>query len=183
MDKGKVISQFLERVDAYPQIVLVTQNEVEELFGKETVEALTELESFAHRHRLCADCGGKCCEDIGCELFAPQFGQCPIHSCRPIACRLHFCQKFDSPHKSTIIDLRDIFLGCYRAVDIWCSPNIASMDAPPLASHCSEFIAAVTPLVESVRYRNADPQDAANLIMKEASDYRRRKASCHGRTR
>jgi hypothetical protein len=172
MDKGGAISRFLERVDTYGQIILITGNEVRELFGEEMMAALNRLESFAEEQRLCADCGGRCCDDIGCELFVSRFGQCPIHSFRPIACRLHFCQRFDNPYKSAIIELRDVFLGCYSAIDLWYSPNIASMDAPPFTPYCPEFISAVAPLVEAVRAGSAAPQDMAHLIMKQASKYR-----------
>lgn len=176
MDKGRAISQFLERVDTFQQIVLITEEEVGRLFGEEVMTALARMERLACEHLLCSDCRGKCCEDIGCEVFAPQFRQCPIHTCRPIACRLHFCHKFDIPCKSTIIALRDIFVGCYQAVDIWNSRNIASLDSPPLSSHCPEFVEAIASLVASVREGNATPEAAAKLIMREALRYRQVKA-------
>lgn len=172
MDKSRAISQFLERVDAYGQIIFVSTDEVADLLGKELLLVLGQLESFACEQRLCADCGGQCCEDIGCELFAPQFARCPIHSFRPLACRLHFCRKFDIPYKSTVIELRDIFFSCYKAVDICYSPNIASLDTPPFATHCPEFVDSVAPLVEAIRQGSATPHDLT-LLMKEVGRYRR----------
>jgi len=172
MDKGKAISQFLERVDTYGQIILVTEKEVADLFGEELMMVLGQLESYAHENQLCADCGGQCCDDIGCELFATQFARCPIYFLRPIACRLHFCHKFDSEHKATIIELRDVFFGCYKAVDFSASPNIASLDTPPFTSHSSELIARVIPLVAAVRHGNSAPDEVVRLLMKEVDRYR-----------
>ena len=172
MDRGRAVSQFLDRVDSYGQIILVSTEEVADLFGEELMLVLEQFESFAREQQLCADCGGQCCDDIGCELFAPQFGQCPIHSFRPIACRLHFCRKFDVPYKSMVIELRDVFFNCYKAIDTCRSPNIASLDTPPFAAHCPELVTLVAPLVEAVRQGKSAPQDVADLMMEKVSRYR-----------
>lgn len=177
MDKGKAISRFLDRVDHFSQIILVTDEEMRDLFGDDMTELLGQLDLFSRKERLCARCGGKCCADIGCELFAPHFGQCPIHSYRPIACRLHFCYSFDNPYKSTIIDLRDVFFGCFRAVDLWSSANIRSLDTPPFDGRCPELLAAVVLLVEAVRQRKAEPEAVAKEILREAQRFRDIEAS------
>jgi hypothetical protein len=180
MDKGKAISRFMDRVDRFSQIDLITDQEMRDLFGEEIMELLGQLELLGREERLCELCGGKCCADIGCELFSSHFGQCPIHSCRPIACRLHFCYSFDNPYKSAIIDLRDVFFGCFRGLDLQGSANIGSLDMPPFNSRCSGFLAAVAPLIESVRQGKAVPQNAAKEILKEA--YRFRDISAWGQS-
>jgi len=113
-----------------------------------------------------------CCGDIGCELYAAQFGQCPIYAYRPIACRLHFCHRFDALHRALIIELRDVFVGCYRAVDFSDSSNLRSLDAPPLKDVCPEFVAAVGSCVNAVREGRLSPDHAAQTISREAENYR-----------
>ena len=171
MDKGKATDRFLKRVDRFSQMPLITGEEVASLFGEEVTQALAQLEHFTAENRICAECGGVCCRDIGCELYASQFGQCPIHEFRPIVCRFHFCQRFDGAGKSLIVELRDIFLGCLTAVDFRDSASLRSLDIPPLAEFCPELIAAVCPWVQAVRDGRLDPRQGANLVLQEAAEY------------
>ena len=172
MDKGKAISNFLSLVDQFGQLLLVTDEEVEKLFGEEVVAALAELDRSNREGRICSSCGGDCCRDMGCELYAPLFKRCPIYDLRPIICRLHFCHRFDVVSKSLVIELRDIFFGCFRAVDFWDSANLRSLDVPPLAGASPELMAALSPIVASVRQGSLDPEHAAELIRRQAEDYR-----------
>lgn len=172
MDKGKAIDRFLRRVDGFPQLVLVTDEEVSLLFGEEVTEALVRLERFSEEEKVCGGCGGVCCRDIGCELYASPFSQCPIHEFRPIVCRFHFCRRFDRVDKSLIIELRDVFLGCFMAVDFCDHVNLRSLDVPPLAEFCPELVAAAGPWVEAVQGGRLDPQHGAKLIVQEVIKYR-----------
>jgi hypothetical protein len=177
MDKGKAIDRFLGRVDQFSQVALITSEEMERLFGEEVAQALAQLEHFLTENRICPDCGGACCRDIGCELYASQFGQCPIHEYRPIACRLHFCHRLDDPYRPLIIELRDVFVGCYRAIDLWDSPNLKSLDSPPFAEVCPQFVAGVSSWVNAVREGRLAPDRAGQLLCREAEGYRRGRAS------
>jgi hypothetical protein len=176
MDKGKAINRFLDRVDQFPQIVLVTYKEIGDLFGEEVTTALTEMEHSSKENRICSDCGGVCCSDIGCELYAAQFGGCPIYAYRPIACRLHFCHRFDALYRSLIIELRDVFVGCFRAVDFSDSLNLRSLDSPPLKEACPEFVAAVGSYVNAVREGKLSADQATQTIHREAENYRNYRA-------
>jgi hypothetical protein len=177
MDKGKAIDRFLGRVDQFSQVALITSEEMERLFGEEVAQALAQLEHFLTENRICPDCGGACCRDIRCELYASQFGQCPIHEYRPIACRLHFCHRLDDPYRPLIIELRDVFVGCYRAIDLWDSPNLKSLDSPPFAEVCPQFVAGVSSWVNAVREGRLAPDRAGQLLCREAEGYRRGRAS------
>jgi len=172
MDKAGAITRFLERVDRFPQVLLVTDEEIVELFGTHVAAVLSKLERHGEETRSCTECGGDCCRDIGCELYAPEFGQCPIHDVRPIVCRFHFCHRFDSARKELIVGLRDIFLGCFRAVDMWDSPNLRSMDVPPLAEFCPDLVNVAVPIVQAVRQHRLDPQKAQEAIGREARAFR-----------
>jgi hypothetical protein len=176
MDKGKAIDRFLRRVDQFSQVALITGEEVEHLFGEEVTRALLQLEHFLTENRICSDCGGVCCRDIGCELYASQFGRCPIHEYRPIACRLHFCSRLDDPYRSAIIELRDVFVGCYGAIDLWDSPNLKSLDSPPFAEVCPQFVAGVSSWVNAVREGRLAPDRAGQMLCREAESYRRGRA-------
>ncbi len=177
MDKGKATDRFLKRVDRFSQMPLITGEEVASLFGEEVTQALAQLEHFTAENRICAECGGVCCRDIGCELYASQFGQCPIHEYRPIACRMHFCPRLDDPFRSVIIELRDVFVGCYRAIDFWDSANLRALDSPPFAGVCPQFVAAVGSSVNGVREGWLAPGPAGRMLCREAADYRRHRAS------
>lgn len=172
MDKARAISAFLDRVDRFSQIVLITDKEMENLFGEELTMVLTELQHFMAENQTCSDCGGSCCKDIGCELYAAQFGRCPIYEYRPVACRLHFCHRLDDPYRPLIIELRDVFIGCHHAMDFSDSSNLRSLDSPPLADVCPEFVEAVRSYTDLVRNGKLDPDHTAQRICEEAEKYR-----------
>lgn len=172
MDKARAITTFVERVEHFSQIVLITDKEIENLFGEEVSMVLTELERFMTQNRGCFDCGGACCNDIGCELYAPQYGRCPIYEYRPVACRLHFCHRLDDPYRPLIIELRDVFVGCHDAMDFSDCSNLRSLDSPPLGDGCPEFVAAVSPYTVLVRNGSLDPDYAAQKICREVERYR-----------
>jgi len=171
MYKGKAISRFLSLVDEFGQLLLVTDEEVEKLFGEEVVAALAELGHFDREGGICSSCGGDCCRDMGCELYTTLFKRCPIYDLRPIICRLHFCHRFDAGGKSLVIELRDLFFGCFRAVDFWDSGNLRSLDVPPLAGAPPELMSALLPIMTAVQQGSLDPERAAELIRCQARDY------------
>ncbi len=169
MNNAHAIDSFLRQVDRFRQVVFVNRERVLRLFGEEVIETLEKLEAFARCERVCDECGGLCCQDIGCELYAPQFGTCPVHQIRPIVCRFHFCHRFDALDKEAVIALRDTFLGCYMALDSWGHDNLKALDIPPLAGVIPEFARLVTPWMEEVRAGRVDPVTVAGRISTEAT--------------
>ena len=105
MDKDKAIKSVLRHADEFAHLSLITDSELLKLYGEEVVAAITGLERSGQQEDVCLRCGGQCCRDIGCELYAPQFDQCPIYEFRPIACRLHFCHRFDAAGRSLVLAL------------------------------------------------------------------------------
>jgi hypothetical protein len=176
MDKAGAIDRFLGRVDQFSQIALVTDGELAHLFGEEVAQALAQLEHYAAENRICADCGGVCCKDIGCELYSAQFSRCPIHEYRPIACRMHFCRRLDDPYRSVIVELRDVFVGCYGAMDFWPGASLRSLDSPPFGEVCPRFVAAVAPWINAVRQGRLASGPAGRSLGREAAEYRRCRA-------
>lgn len=171
MDIEKAINHFLSNVGRFTQLLLVSDGELEELFGGEVTEALAELERLDREEQVCWHCGGRCCRDIGCELYDSRFSQCPIYDFRPIACRLHFCHRFDVAGRSLVLALRDIFLGSLMAVELGDSVVLRLLDSLPLAGVSPELVAAISPWVAAVRQDNLAPERARGLIWQEAEKY------------
>ena len=145
MDKDKAIESFLRHAEEFAHLPLVTDSELLKLYGEEVVAAIAGLERSGREEDVCLRCGAQCCRDIGCELYAPQFDQCPIYEFRPIACRLHFCHRFDAADRSLVLALRDVFLGSLTAVESRTGEALMALDSPPLAGCLPEFAAAVVP--------------------------------------
>jgi hypothetical protein len=110
MNIEQAIENLTTNLDKFPQLPFVTDLEVREVFGQEVAQALEFLEGTNKEGRICYACGGKCCQQMGCEFFYQAFGGCPIHEYRPLLCRFHYCEKFGDDQKSLIIDLLDIFV-------------------------------------------------------------------------
>ena len=172
MDQLKTIERFLERVRSLGQIALLTDEEVEDLFGAELSAALAALDRFSQEDGVCAGCGGDCCSEMGCEVYSPRFQQCPIHATRPLLCRFHFCHRFDAVDKSLVVELRDIFLSCYTADQISRGEIARSMSVPPLETACPTLVANTQPFMNAVREGKTSPLDGAELIRKEVDRYR-----------
>jgi hypothetical protein len=163
MDRETIIGSFLHRAREIGQLALVTDEELLQLLGEEVTATIATIERIGQDRRLCAACEGTCCSEIGCELYAPQFGRCPIHAYRPIACRLHFCSLFGAAHRAPIIELRDLFVGCVAALERGESGS-AVLEIPPLAVACPRLVAVAAPHVEQVRLSRVDPTRAAEAL-------------------
>lgn len=173
MDVDTAIANFLASCHRFEQLLFVTDEELERLFGRELVMTINRLERFNQEESVCLQCGGSCCHDIGCELYLPRFGRCPIHGFRPIACRLHFCHRFDAVDKSLVLALRNTFLGVFNFVEESYSTIFKLLDTPPLAGSSAEFVATIFPLITAVGQGSLEPEQAEKTIQQAVRDYRR----------
>jgi hypothetical protein len=173
LDETRAIATFLDRVGRFTQVALLTDQEVQDLFGPETAAAMTAFDSFSRESGLCASCGGECCREIGCEVYSPLFHECPIHDTRPLLCRFHFCHRFDAVDKLLVIALRDVFMACYTADQISSGSIALAMSVPPLENACPILVANVQPVVESVRDGRIAPGEGIRLIRAEVKRYRK----------
>jgi len=171
MNLQKAITTFVERSDHLSQLCLVTDSKLLDLYGEEVITAIRVLGEYDREEGVCLRCGGQCCRDIGCELYAPQFKQCPIYEFRPIACRLHYCHHFNDAENSPALALRDIFLGSLSVAEIRTGEFLTPLDVPPLGRCMPEFISIVTPWIDEVRHGSLSPESALTLIHREASRY------------
>ena len=172
VDETRAIATFLRMVGHCAQVALLTDEEVRELFGADAAAALDAFDRYSEENGLCSSCGGVCCSEIGCEVYSPRFGECPIHATRPLLCRFHFCHRFDIVDKTLVIALRDIFLACYTADQISSGAIAKSMSVPPLETACPALVVNVEPLVEAVRDGRVTPREGAGLIRMEVERYR-----------
>jgi hypothetical protein len=172
MDKQKAINCFLERVERLSRLPLITDSEMKGLFGREVAGALMELDRFNQEKQICTHCQDRCCQICGCELYAPQFSQCPIHDFRPVVCRLHFCHKFNVPGSTVVKEIADIFFDSLLAADSYGSARVRLFDSPPLAMTSPDFVAVTSPWVDAVREGSLAPEKAGKLIRREAAKYR-----------
>ncbi len=173
MDPAGKVERSMQEACRSGRVVLITGDEMGELFGQEVAASIAELDNFGREAGICASCGGACCADIGCELYVPQFGQCPIYEYRPLLCRFHFCYRFDAKSRDLVIRLRDFFLRCYTAVSCGDSAMAKSWNIPPLKEACPEFISAAGIWVEAVRDGKLHPERGVELILQEAEKYRK----------
>jgi len=70
------------------------------------------------------------------------------------------------------LELRDIFLGSFMAVELGDSVVLRWLDSPPLAGVSPELVTAISPWVEAVRQGSLDPESATGFIRQEAEKYR-----------
>jgi hypothetical protein len=151
LDRDLVVWNFLEQVEEFSQILFVSERMVRNLFGEEVVSSLSKLEQFSKEHKICADCGGRCCEEIGCEFFAKEFGGCPIREFRPLMCRFHFCHRFGEENKFLIIALRDIYLECFKRLYELDAPRAEVMNSPPFVDFCPDFAKEALKIITEAR--------------------------------
>lgn len=172
MNKENAISNFLEHVEQLSRLPLITDLEMNELFGEEVAAALAELNRYNRKEQICLHCENRCCQVANCELYAPRFSQCPIHDFRPVVCRLHLCHRFHITGSSLIEELGDLFFDSLLAADRCGSTRVRLFDSPPLAKSSPDFVAVTCSWVNAVRVGSLNPEHAEKLIRQEAEKYR-----------
>lgn len=171
MNKKKAITSFLEYVEHLRRLPLITDAEMHKLFGEEVTTAVAEIDRVNREEQICLQCQNRCCPVCGCELYAAEFGQCPIYEFRPVLCRLHFCHRFNSASRSVVVELGDIFFESLQAADQAGSAKVRLFESPPLARYAPKFIEATAPWVDAVRKGSLNPEHARKLICIEAEKY------------
>ena len=172
MDKGKAIANFLDYVEQLTRLPLITDQEMKSLFGDEVELAIQELNRLNQERQICLNCNRNCCQEYGCEFFAPQLGWCPVFDIRPVICRLHFCQRFQPEAGLMIMELYEIFLDSLTIAAKISSTKVGLFEIPPFIRFAPQLICAISPLVQAVREGNLDPENGRQKIRLEAMRYR-----------
>ena len=97
-------------LEGLPHLPFVTDEELELGLPPDVIRALDFLDCINKAQSICSRCGGKCCHEMGCELYAPEMGGCPIACYRPVLCRFHYCERFGHEHEGLVKGLRDLLL-------------------------------------------------------------------------
>jgi hypothetical protein len=171
MNKKKAIASFLEYVEQLSRLPLITDSEMHRLFGEEVTTAVAEIDRVNREEQICLLCQSRCCLACGCELYAPEFRQCPIYEFRPVLCRLHFCHRFNSAGRSVVVELGDIFFDSLLAAEKAGIARVKLFESPPLARHTPGFIKTTASWVDAVRKGSLSPEYARKLICLEAEKY------------
>lgn len=172
MDKDRAVQAFMDNIDRMVRLPLITDAEMAQLYGEEVVAVVAALGRTNTAMRLCDDCQSRCCHAIRCELYAEQFGQCPIHDLRPPICRLHFCHRFFPVDDTPLKDLSDVFFDSLLTAQKVSHNRLPLFDTPPLSRCCPDLVNAVSPLVSAVREGRVTAADALARIREQAQDYR-----------
>ncbi|MBI2848342.1 MAG: hypothetical protein HYX83_04120 [Chloroflexi bacterium] len=171
MNKQKAIATFLERLELLERLPLISDTEMEELYGVEVAAALAEMAHYDREYQVCARCEKRCCSVIDCELYAPQFSRCPVHHLRPVICRLHFCNRFPLADSPVMKELDDIFFESLLDADRVGNPRAKLFDCPPLGRLAPDLVTPAIPLVKAAGEGALAPQDAAEQIRRHAVKY------------
>ncbi len=110
MNTERIARKLCQNLERLPYLPFVTDEELGERLDPEVIQAFRLLESLNRAQGICYRCGGKCCHEMGCELFSPELGGCPIADYRPLLCRFHYCEKFGPEHEGLVKGLRDLFV-------------------------------------------------------------------------
>lgn len=172
MDIDKAVRNFLSLADQFGQLLLVTDNEVEELYGEEVAAALAKLERINQEKQICSGCDGFCCWKIGCDLYDTRFKRCPVNDFRPLACRFHFCDSFYTMENELVMDLADIFYNSFLALSARDSDKASEMISPLLAGASPQLTAALSLRMGEMRRGEIDPELAEEFIRREVETYR-----------
>lgn len=172
MDKEKATRSFLEHVDRLPRLPLVTDVEMDALFGEEIAAVLAQLDRHNQAEHMCLQCENRCCQVCQCELYTPQFSRCPIQEFRPVLCRLHFCNRFRVAGSTLLDKLGDIFFDSLLSIDREGNPGVRLFESPPLSISAPGLVAATSPWMQALLGGTADPEQAEKAVCREAEKYR-----------
>jgi hypothetical protein len=172
MDKARAIEIFQEQLEQMTRLPLITDAEMDALFGEEMKAAVDKLACLEQEKHLCRDCQKRCCPAVKCELYAPQFPRCPIHEFRPPICRLHYCHRFFEDDDTLLKEMSDVFFDCLLTADRCGSGRVRYFDTPPLARCCPALVAKVEPWIKAVKEGTLDSVEGLKLINEVAASYR-----------
>jgi hypothetical protein len=160
LDQSRAINLFLTRFPDLSCLPFITDEEMEALYGEEVAGVLRESDTFNQQEHLCRNCRDSCCQLVRCEIYSPQFKQCPARSYRPPICRLHFCHSFIQRSDLPLNDLGDIFLAGWQAAEKLDRLRATLLDCPPFRRIVPELSSVFKGLMS---ISGADPAREAEI--------------------
>lgn len=157
----------------------LTTREVESLFGEEVARALRLLDSLNARKSVCSNCGGKCCHQLRCEVYASEFGRCPIFSLRPVLCRFNFCHLFGKENSdmakkliSVATDTLSTIKADTPAAEALTMNVLLYRECRDDNDPCPELITRMHRIVDTARAELISWKDAERSLLAEVLSYR-----------
>jgi Fe-S-cluster containining protein len=156
LDVSRAVSNFLRKFESLSRLPLITDTEMDRLFGEEVNLAIAELEFFNRKENFCRCCTSRCCQIVNCEIYSSKFSRCPIYDFRPLLCRMHFCHKFPPEYSDSIRDLGDIFLDSLVSIERRDNKKARLFDSPSFKNCAPELAAKITPLIKAFEAGSLD---------------------------
>jgi hypothetical protein len=172
VNKQKAIDSFLTHLGGLSRLPLITDSEMESLYGEEVAEALARLGRLNRQESICFKCASKCCHLVHCEFFVPSLSQCPVYSFRPVLCRMHFCHLFAGVDENSVIGLGDIFLESLSSAEILDKKKSSLLDSPSFTHPAPRLVASILPVIKGLRERSLEEKIALETIHDMAASYR-----------
>jgi hypothetical protein len=148
-DINLAVSNFLRHFESLSRLPLVTNAEMDSLFGEEVAAALQELGLYGRQEGLCRTCRSRCCLLVDCELYEAGFSRCSIHDFRPVLCRMHFCNKFAPVYRELVKTVGDIFLESLLAGEHLDPAKTKMLDSPPLRNLAPDLVDRIGRLIKA----------------------------------
>jgi hypothetical protein len=173
LNKEKAVRCFRQHFRVLARLPLITDKEMEVLFGEEVAVVLAELNEVNRRESLCARCAGGCCHMVKCEFYLPALRCCPIHAWRPILCRMHFCHRYPEGYRELIREIGDIFLDSLLADEGLDQIEARLFDCPSFGPVAPGLRQILIPRIQELGAGLAGESKILALIQAEAEKYRR----------
>jgi hypothetical protein len=164
LDIGRAVGNFLKNFESLSRLPLITDAEMDHLFGEEVNSSITELEFLNQKEQLCRECTNRCCQLVHCEFYSYKFSRCPIYDFRPLLCRMHYCYNFPSEYRDLVKDLGDIFLDSLISIERPGNRNARLFDCPSFKSCAPELTKKVTSLIKLFEAGSADEASVLQSI-------------------
>ncbi len=168
---SEAVKTFLSSFKSLSRLPLITDAEMDRVFGKEVSTALAKLYSFNEEQEICRGCLSRCCLLVHCELYDPRLVRCPIYTCRPVLCRMHFCDRYTRIFDLLVKDIGDIFLESLSAAERLDPRTAGLLDSPPLGRPVSRLTNAILPVINSVGDGCLDEASGQKLILDEVEKF------------
>ncbi|MDO8673757.1 MAG: hypothetical protein Q7O66_20285, partial [Dehalococcoidia bacterium] len=176
------VRQATGELSRFSQLPFVTDAEMIAILGTEVALAIARLDEQNVAQGTCSVCRGLCCNQMRCEIFAPEFGQCPIFTVRPILCRFNFCYRFGKANAGVAKELTAIAADVVVLVSAG-SQEAASFDLNvSLYGECrladealSENLLPLTRVMALARKGDISWTEAENLLHAEVTAYRQKR--------
>jgi hypothetical protein len=172
LDVDKARDHFLKNFESLSRLPLISDAEMEQLFGAEVSAALTELYQFNQKGNICRQCNSRCCLLVSCELYTARLSRCPIYSYRPVLCRVHFCNQYAPEYRTLVKKIGDIYIESLIEADRMDSEKVYLFDSPPLMKLAPELVAKIASYILDFKEGRLDEPSTFGLIEAAAEKYR-----------